>query len=137
LESIFTADPQKAHRVFVDRLLAPRADSHAHTAFSVWTDWGHERWWPPYSSAEILRLENWFEPEWWSQWIFGYLERHIQRENHAKCRLPDAELLRLATATDPNVRAFINDSFRYRLTEEWRDCFQHEVQERVRLRPKP
>jgi hypothetical protein len=134
VESIFAADPARAHRLFVDRLIAPQGDLHAYTAFYIWTQLTSEKMWPPYHLAECLWPETWFESEWWSSWVLGYLQALLQRRSSAQRRLPDAELLRLATAKDPDVRERVFNHFKNRLSDEWCDAY---LKERAQRNKKP
>jgi hypothetical protein len=135
-ESIFEADPVNAHRLFVNRLLAPHVDYHSSRAFSIWGRPGERAVQIQNSLFTILKPEFLFEPKWWPRWsIFNHLELLADwaRETPPYL-LPDGELRRLSTAKDPKVRDWVYDDFKHRLGEEW--CRTY-LKERAQRRTNP
>ncbi|WP_439624596.1 hypothetical protein [Gemmata sp.] len=116
VQTIFEADPAAAHRLFVDRLLAAPPRPQSAVAFEIWRGARYQldnivarmfiiadarfyfdrryRPWEPL--REVMNLAHW-------------------AEESAPYILPDAELKRLAGATDPAVRELIRKTFDNRL----------------------
>jgi hypothetical protein len=120
--TVFNADPESAHRIFVDRLLAdpPRVDPDA--VFRVWEEAELNllgRW--RQVIEFVMHTYNWRSTDGrvWLDIAAAICEHVSESACRAKemrfQRLPDAELRRLATAKDPEVRKLVEQTFGGRL----------------------
>ncbi len=134
VETIFHADPDKAHRIFVDRFTAKVQTGDPALVFQAWSALegklaAREPWKQAFSS--LLEYGN---PRWFREQVEIILATSFL--DAPPRLLPPHELKRLTNAEDFWIRALTFANFADILEKEWRDAFLQSIADRWKA-PKP
>jgi hypothetical protein len=139
-EVVFRADPKRAHRLFVDRLLASPRRCDPRDVFRVWEATALDL--AVVGRGYLQRVTNpklWLSPRYWHYfWPEEELMNFLYWANYgAPCIMPANELKRLSAAKDFAVRAWAYSVLGQRLGREWCDDFLKEARQFVQIKPDP